>query len=106
MVVGGDEQCISYLFVLTFGFSDLSRITMELVTDPNSPYRRMYPGSAVWIRKTTFWGGLFSTEYLSVQVVDGRGQPIFPAWSEFQQFAATTIVPSLKDDRLNDRLVC
>lgn len=79
---------------------------MELVTDPNSSYQQRYPGSAVWVRKTSYLLGLFPTEYISVQVINGAGQPIFPAWSEFQQSVATTIVPRLKADRLQDRVEC
>lgn len=82
------------------------KIKMDLVTDPDDPYQVQYPGSAVWVRKTSYWGGLFSTQYPSVQVIDGLGLPIEPAWSEFQQSVLTTIVPGLRENRLEDRLAC
>lgn len=82
-----------------------SRFDMRLVTDPNNPLRVRYPGSQIWIRRSTYIG-IFYFEYNVIQVVDGNGQKIEAAWNEFRDLTYATIVPGLKEDRTNDRVTC
>jgi hypothetical protein len=42
-----------------------------------------YPGSLVWLRNTTVWGANLVRDTKLVQVMDGTGEKIEPAWSKF-----------------------
>jgi len=42
-----------------------------------------YPGSLVWLRNTTLWGINVVRDTKLVQVIDGAGEKIEPAWSKF-----------------------
>jgi hypothetical protein len=42
-----------------------------------------YPGSVVWLRNTSVWGFLVGSETKFIQVMDGAGEKIEPAWSKF-----------------------
>lgn len=42
-----------------------------------------YPGSLVWLRNTTIWNLEVLGDTKMVQVVDGAGEKIEPAWSKF-----------------------
>jgi hypothetical protein len=55
---------------------------MHLLPDGDSR-RNPYPGSLVWLRNTTFWHINAGEDYLLVQVMDGSGSKIEPAWSKF-----------------------
>jgi hypothetical protein len=50
------------------------------------PRRKQYPGSFVWLRNTTFFGINAGHDYLLVQVMDGLGSRIEPAWSSFAAY--------------------
>lgn len=44
-----------------------------------------YPGSVVWMRNTSIWG-VNAMDAKFVQVIDGKGKKIEPAWSKFAAF--------------------
>lgn len=92
------SPCFRFNFGTAFGV--LAKFDMVLVTDPNDPAQLEYPGSKVWKRTTTFLN-LFKVEYLSVQIVNGLGQPIQPAFSKFQQSIPVTLVTGLRDDMVD-----
>lgn len=69
---------------LGFGVKDRLRESvmnsqMHLLPDGDPEY----PGSLVWLRNTTFWGINAVGDTKLVQVIDGMGQKIEPAWSKF-----------------------
>lgn len=84
----------------------IAKFDMFLVTDANDPARLMYPNSVLWKRRTRYLGGLVSIEYLTVQVVDGFGRLLNPAYTQFQNDVPLTLITSLKPDGLNDRITC
>lgn len=42
-----------------------------------------YPGSVVWLRNTTVWGAHVVADTKLIQLIDGAGDKIEPAWSKF-----------------------
>lgn len=46
-----------------------------------------YPGSLVWLRNTSLWGISVARDIKIVQLMDGAGEKIEPAWSKFVAFA-------------------
>jgi len=59
--------------------------TMDLADDPE------FPESVVWHRHTTV--GPFKVKkgtYKLIQVIDGKGKRIFPAWSKFVEYQKTS----------------
>jgi len=94
-------------FSLGRAASPLFRFEQILITDPESPHRKRYPGSVVWLRRNLFFGiSTEQQEYLNVQIVDGEGNTIEPAWSEFQREVPVTKFTGLVPDFLNDRQSC
>lgn len=56
---------------------------MELLKDGD----KEFPGSVVWKRISSVLGReATSAEYALVQVIDGQGQPIEPAWTKFVEY--------------------
>jgi hypothetical protein len=52
---------------------------MHLLADGDADY----PGSLVWLRNTTIWGLNPMSDTKIVQVIDGTGRKLEPAWSKF-----------------------
>lgn len=79
---------------------------MNLVTDPNEKIRQEFPGSQIWERKTSFGLDIFSLSYHSIQILDGNGQPIEPAYSTWQKTSPTNYITGLRPDSLDLRQQC
>ena len=79
---------------------------MTLVTDSNNEVQRMYPNSYIWQRDTFLGFDLLSFSYHSIQILDGKGNPLEPAYSDWLKTSKTNYITGLRDDSLNDRQVC
>ena len=86
-------------------FAVVSKFEQILITDPNNEYVRQYPGSQLWLRRNRLLN-LVTLDYLIIQVVDGNGNKIEPAWSEFSESAPVIQYTGLLPNRLDDRLQC
>lgn len=94
----------------------LAQFTMDLLTDPNNPDVARYVGSVVWQRRSSFFFGMIKPEdssfvYNVVQIIDGNGTPIQPAYDEFvanvkNDYGNSISFYGLKPDRLDDYVKC
>ena len=83
----------------------LLRFEMDLILDPNNRYRRQYPNSVIWNR-TTKWAGWLSLTYPAIQIIDGNGNPVEPAYSVWKQNTPSNFIVGLDPNRMDERLVC
>ena len=100
-------RCISLLVYYNAPFAVVSKFEqIYKITGPNNEYVRHYPGSQLWIRCYRVLN-LVTLDYLTVQVVDGNGNQIEPAWSKFSENAPMIQYAGLIPNRLMiDRLQC
>lgn len=85
---------------------------MDLLTDASDPRSEHYTGSSIWMRRTSLFFGLIplfgsDTNYDAIQIIDGRGYPIEPAYSEFvetvkKEYGNQIFFYGLKHDRIDD----
>lgn len=80
---------------------------LRLITDPSNPARLAYPGSTIWRRQSLLFFGLFeipsaSFNYDVVQIINGDGNPIEPAYGEWVEWVKTNTENKIAFDRLAD----
>ena len=102
--------------LLVYFVTVLAQFTMDLVTDPNDPVVQRYPNSAVWQRRSTYLFGLIRPSfsafvYKTVQIVDGAGQPLQPAYDDFiayvrDNYENQLFFYGLKPERVGDFVDC
>jgi len=59
---------------------------MKLRTDPDSKYVKQYPGSVIWNRRSELFGSITLLNYNAIQIIDGSGNRIEPAYSEWVKY--------------------
>lgn len=66
-------------------------LDFEAVLDDAADSKAAYPGSVVWRRLSFIFGQrAVESEYFLVQVIDGDGKRIEPAWSKFVEYQNST----------------
>lgn len=78
---------------------------MVHVTDPENEYVQQFPGSVIWERSTLFLS-LFPFVYPAIQIVDGNGNKIEPAYSMWSTSRETNFIVGLREDGIDDLLQC
>lgn len=97
--------------LLSLNFSSIVGIqwSMELNEDASDPDVQRYDESIVWKRRSMVFFDLFSdlNDYNLIQIVDGSGALIQPAYDDFKaavntDFGNRLFFYGLKPDRIND----
>lgn len=89
---------------------------MKLSTDTSDPNVDRYTGSAIWERRSSFLFRLIvpdnvALQYSGVQIVNGDGALLEPAYSDFVEAVKTTYdnriyFYGLQEERVGDFLDC
>lgn len=78
---------------------------VDVTNNTENEYVQQFPGSKIWERSTLFLR-LFRFTYPAIQIIDGNGQKIDPAFSEWQSSTETNFIIGLREDGIDDLLVC
>lgn len=87
---------------------------MDLLTDETDSAAQAYSSSVIWNRRTSYLFGLWqpaSGNYDAIQIIDGNGDPLQPAYDDFvaevkEEFDNELYFYGLQEERLNDYVTC